>query len=135
MQRSMMTFSQTPDRAGTSGTGVYGEKRDQECSHPRRWEADVVISRQTEAHWAQLIHQQSLGPPSPASLQTNSRPYSVKKYLLEEVKPFLMPSTGPGDRSESGAIAGGQVAVHGCPGSAACQVLCQGFYSGLSPQT
>lgn len=54
-----------------------------------------------------------------------------------------MLSTGPGDRSESRAIAvwrwgwavvGGQVAEHGCPGSAACQVLCQGFYTGLSPQ-
>lgn len=76
-------------------------------------------------------------PPSPAGLQTNSRPYLVKKELREEMKPFLIPSTGPGDRSRSTvgnsgkhwewAIVARQVAVYGGLGSAVCQVSCQGF--------
>lgn len=64
-------------------------------------EAEAVLSRQMGAHRAQLIHQPSLVSPSPAGLQTNSRPYLVKKELWEEMKPFLIPSTGPGDRSGS----------------------------------
>ena len=44
-------------------------------------EAEPVLSRQMGAHWTQLNHQLSLGPPSPASLQTNSRPYLIKKDL------------------------------------------------------
>lgn len=44
-------------------------------------EAEPVLSRQMGAHWTQLNHQLSLGPPSPASLLTNSRPYLIKKDL------------------------------------------------------
>lgn len=104
-------------------------------------EAETVLSRRMGAHRAQLIHQPSLVSPSPAGLQTNSRPYLVKKELWEEMKLWeemnLIPSTGPGDRSGSTvgnsgeqrewAIVTRQVAVYGGLGSTTCQVLCQGF--------
>ena len=44
-------------------------------------EAEPVLYRQMGAHWTQLNHQLSLGPPSPASLLTNSRLYLIKKDL------------------------------------------------------
>lgn len=72
-------------------------------------EAEPVLSRQMGAHWTQLNHQLCFSPPSPASLQTNSRPYLIKKDLEEEVNSFLIPSTGIADRSKhKWVIADGQ---------------------------
>ena len=71
--------------------------------------AEPVLFRQMGAHWTQLNHQLRLSPPSPASLQTNSRPYLIKKDLDEEVNSFLIPSTGIADRSKhKWVIADGQ---------------------------